>query len=79
MNWKIYLIILTIFLMGTILVLLLLIGLHYKDKLIKEHQEINNLDDVYEFLKDCQKKPFLDCDLLLKREMELRKGERTVT
>lgn len=70
MNWKLYLIIITIFIVGVLLVFV--IGVRYKDKLMNESSEINNLEDAYNFIESCNDKPFLDCDELLRRQLKRR-------
>jgi len=69
MEWKYYLIVLVIFVLGCLI--MLSVGLYNKDNLNEEVGSINSLDDVIKFLEKCEDKLFLDCKSLLKRELEL--------
>lgn len=73
MNWKFFLIFIA--LIGVAFSIILLTGLYGKEKLKEEISSINNLDDVVIFLEKCGDKIFLDCELLLERELQKTEKE----
>ncbi len=63
-----------IFVFGTLLIAL--IGINAKENLNKEVGSIDNIGDVETFLEQCRKKPFLDCEGLLLKELDTKaKGD----
>lgn len=65
MEWKFLLAFLLVF--WLVVGFILVVGLNAKDRLNNQIGEVNNLDDVKEFLEKCKAKPFLDCESLLLR------------
>lgn len=74
--WKYFLMIIAILILSFLIILL--VGLQNKNNLENEVSSINNLEDVREFLEECESKIFLNCNLLLKRKLSNTIGRENV-
>ncbi len=69
MKWKIFILIILLFFI--VFSIIGYIGYSFKYNLNSNTEEIKIIDDVKEYLIDCNSKPLLSCDDLLLEKLEL--------